>query len=91
MKAVIVVQWNGMDYDEANDYNAGIFASLEEAVKYCEANPPTDYYGTLIEPDKAYRIEEWEDTVKKDVYFYRAATNSWCTIYINGGNNDRSG
>jgi hypothetical protein len=79
MKAFIVVQWNGMDYDEANDYNAGIFASLEEAVKYCEATPASDYYGTPIEPEKAYRIEEWEDTSKKDIYTHKGVKSGWLT------------
>ena len=66
MKAFIVDQWNGLDYDEYDHSVVGVFATLEEAREYCKNNIPyVNHYNTPMSPHEAYKIEEWEGTVSK--------------------------
>jgi hypothetical protein len=66
MKAFIVDQWNGLDYDEYDHSVVGVFATLEEAREYCKNNIPyVNHYNTPMSPYAAYKIEEWEGAVSK--------------------------
>lgn len=61
MQVYIVTEWNGAHYEDKEISNAGVFFSLDEAVKFCK-NSPTDG----LPYDEAYAIEVW-----KDGYFER--------------------
>lgn len=69
MKVFVVNVWNGLDYDECEHYNVGVFSTLEAAREYCKNNPPVsdDYFKEKLDID-AYSIQEWEDTERITVH-----------------------
>ena len=64
MRCFIVTQWNGLDYEEYEDVNVGVFATLDEALAFCKNTvaQSDEYPSREIPADKAYSIEEWVDT-----------------------------
>ena len=71
MRAFVVMQWNGHDYTERIDSAAGIFATLEEAAKYCEDTPAFIGWSDQVKMNKleAYDIFEFDGGIMLNEYY----------------------
>ncbi len=72
MRCFIVKQWNGLNYEDSEERNIAVFATLKEASVFCNQNTPHSIDGLVLDRYQAYTIEEWKNNTEKTIHHWDA-------------------